>query len=572
MGLWILEDKVMDHVPGTTRYFDKPHPQEAGREDVSHLKCDTIGRDPIILVPQPSDDPNDPLNWPLLKRDVIMLLLSVTAIFATALGPILAANTLSIVEDYGLTVTDGALLTGYFLLGVGFAGTFFVPSARKWGKRHLLILGTVLLVASSAWAGAAGLNYTSMLWARIFQGVANAPFEALINAIVGDLYFVHERGKRMAVTNLALFGGAFFTPILAGRISRDMGVSWIFNFVAIFCALCLPAIIFFVPETAYNRDPRLNTDMLAASESTQDVTLSTGLERTTTNGNAPPATGNETEKTDDAAPSTEAAIPPHVYPGADTPKRSYLQTLKPFNGTYTHENFFKIFLRPFPLFFHPAILWACLIQGTLIGWTIFIGILVASIFLGPPNYWSEVESGYAYTGPFVGALIGFLMAGALADWSAKFMTRRNGGIYEPEFRIVLVIPQLVFGCAGLYGFGIVATDQDRFHWAWAVFFYCLEVMGMVVGAVASSLYIIDAHRNIAIEAFTCLLIFKNFFSFGLTFKAFQWVSTNDTRYVFMVISTVQVLVCLLSIPMYVFGKRNRSFFHRHDILKITHLD
>lgn len=299
----------------------------------------------------------------------------------------------------------------------------------------------------------------------------------------------------MAVTNLALFGGAFFTPILAGRISRDMGVSWIFNFVAIFCALCLPAIIFFVPETAYNRDPRLNTDMLAASESTQDVTLSTGLERTTTNGNAPPATGNETEKTDDAAPSTEAAIPPHVYPGADTPKRSYLQTLKPFNGTYTHENFFKIFLRPFPLFFHPAILWACLIQGTLIGWTIFIGILVASIFLGPPNYWSEVESGYAYTGPFVGALIGFLMAGALADWSAKFMTRRNGGIYEPEFRIVLVIPQLVFGCAGLYGFGIVATDQDRFHWAWAVFFYCLEVMGMVVGAVASSLYIIDAHRR-----------------------------------------------------------------------------
>lgn len=122
---------------------------------------------------------------------MIMILLSVTAIFATALGPILAANTLSIVEDYGLTVTDGALLTGYFLLGVGFAGTFFVPSARKWGKRHLLIFGTVLLVASSAWAGAAGLNYTSMLWARIFQGVANAPFEALINAIVGDLYFVH---------------------------------------------------------------------------------------------------------------------------------------------------------------------------------------------------------------------------------------------------------------------------------------------------------------------------------------------------------------------------------------------
>lgn len=310
----------------------------------------------------------------------------------------------------------------------------------------------------------------------------------------------------MAVTNLALFGGAFVTPILAGKISHEMGVPWIFNLVAIFCALCLPVIILFVPETAYRRDPRLNTDMLAASESTQDVTLTSGLEPTTTNGNG--TNGNEIEKSEDNTPSTDAAIPLYVYPGADTPKHTFIQSLKPFNGTYTDMNLFKMFLRPFPLFLHPAILWACLIQGTLIGWTIFIGILVASMFLGPPNYWGEVESGYAYTGPFVGALVGFLIAGALADWSAKFMTRRNKGIYEPEFRIILVIPQLILGCAGLYGFGIVATDLNTYHWAWSVFFYCLEVMGMVVGAVASSLYIIDAHRRFPFShAFHCPALF-----------------------------------------------------------------
>lgn len=55
--------------------------------------------------------------------------------------------------------------------------------------------------------------------------------------------------------------------------------------------------------------------------------------------------------------------------------------------------------------------------------------------------------------------------------------------------------------------------------------------------------------NIAIEAFTCLLIFKNFFSFGLTFSAFYWVSNNNTREVFMIISSVQIVICLLSIPM-----------------------
>ena len=86
-----------------------------------------------------------------------------------------------------------ALLTGYHLCGVGVAGLIFVASARVWGKRHLYILGTVLIIISSAWGGATGTNYKSLLWARIIQGVGLAPFEALVNASVGDLYFVHVR-------------------------------------------------------------------------------------------------------------------------------------------------------------------------------------------------------------------------------------------------------------------------------------------------------------------------------------------------------------------------------------------
>lgn len=36
----------------------------------TQLKYDTTGASPILLVPQPSDDPADPLNWPLWKRDL----------------------------------------------------------------------------------------------------------------------------------------------------------------------------------------------------------------------------------------------------------------------------------------------------------------------------------------------------------------------------------------------------------------------------------------------------------------------------------------------------------------------
>ncbi|TAQ90463.1 hypothetical protein B7494_g1185 [Chlorociboria aeruginascens] len=534
----------MGDLAGTTRYFDDPERPQAATPEHAGLKCDTSGPVPIILVPQPSDDPNDPLNWPLWKRDVILLLLCIVSIFATSLGPILAANTLTLSLFFELPFTKIAILTGYFLMGVGVAGILCVPSARIWGKRHLFLLGTIILIFSST-----------------------APFEALVNASVGDLYCVHERGKRMALTNLALFGGSFFTPILVGKITHTIGWPWSFYLVAIFCGVCLPVVIFFIPETAFRRSAYLNTDLASTDDiHLYDVAPGTGDGYVKNEG--PLRSKTKELSNPRGSKSPQDLIPPN---GANTPRSTYTQTLLPFSGRKSDEIFWKLLLRPFPLFGHPAILWACLIQGTLIGWTVFIGIILAAIFLGPPLFWDEVKTGYAYTGAFIGAILGFVFAGLLADWSAKFMTRKNRGIYEPEFRIVLVIPQLVFGCAGLYGFGVTASKPVDYSYILPIFFFGLEVMGMVIGAVASSLYIVDAHREIAIEAFTCLIIFKNFFSFGLTWSAYDWLVQNGVFSTFMIISSIQVGVCLLSIPMYIFGKRNRSFFHRHDILKLTGL-
>jgi len=81
MGLGVLNDSKMEHVPGlchglsianviteTNRsmpgtslvYDDASRPAEPGVMD-ARLKYDTTRPVPIILVPQPSDDPNDPL-------------------------------------------------------------------------------------------------------------------------------------------------------------------------------------------------------------------------------------------------------------------------------------------------------------------------------------------------------------------------------------------------------------------------------------------------------------------------------------------------------------------------------
>jgi MFS family permease len=318
-----------------------------------------------------------------------------------------------------------------------------------------------------------------MIWARVFQGIGLAPFEALVNATVGDMYFVHERGKRMAISNFAVFGGAFMTPVVVGKMAHTLGWRWSFWFIAIFAGAFLPVLIFFVPETAYRRDDRLNSDTAIGLQELSDHST---MDRKSD------STHGSMEKRD---PS-----PNHAELTTTSPQKvSYWKSLAPFNGRKTDDSYWKLALRPLPLYAHPGILWACLIQGTLIGWTVFLGIILAAIMLGPPLFFSEVQTGYMYTGAFIGAVVGFLIAGVLADSVPNWMTRRNRGVYEPEFRLPLVIPQLILGCAGLYGFGITAENTYRYGWFWPDFFFALEVAGMVVGAVASSLYIVDAHRK-----------------------------------------------------------------------------
>ena len=88
MGLGILEDRHLAHVPGTTLFRDDPSAAalaalvststpgaelEVGlsKIDLSKLKHAKGKHSHIVLVPQPSDDPNDPLNWPVWKKHLV---------------------------------------------------------------------------------------------------------------------------------------------------------------------------------------------------------------------------------------------------------------------------------------------------------------------------------------------------------------------------------------------------------------------------------------------------------------------------------------------------------------------
>jgi hypothetical protein len=83
----------------------------------------------IVLAPQPSEDPNDPLNWSALKKEVSLMILCYGAMLNAATnGPLLNASLVVIATDLNVSITDVAVLGGYNLLAAGCTGYIIVLS------------------------------------------------------------------------------------------------------------------------------------------------------------------------------------------------------------------------------------------------------------------------------------------------------------------------------------------------------------------------------------------------------------------------------------------------------------
>ena len=66
-------DIDLDHVGETQGYVLNA---QAGHASTRHLKTTKDGS--TILIPQPSNDPNDPLNWSQTKKNIILAVISFT--------------------------------------------------------------------------------------------------------------------------------------------------------------------------------------------------------------------------------------------------------------------------------------------------------------------------------------------------------------------------------------------------------------------------------------------------------------------------------------------------------------
>ncbi|KAL6709192.1 hypothetical protein ACN47E_002008 [Coniothyrium glycines] len=516
MGLGVLEDRDMAAPPGTATI----NTSEAVDPAIDH---ESLKRDgDVVLQPQPSDNPNDPLNWSPIWKETIMIILAFASGVTTALGPMVTPGLHLVATKYHVSIDlVSSLIIGFLAFWIGFTTFFTAAGANIWGKRPFFLISTVILLATNIW-GYFTTSFVSLAVMRAVQGIASAPLETLVTSTVSDMYYVHQRGVRISIWGCMLSSGVLLGQIISGVIIENISFEATFGVSALIFIPILFGIYFFVVETTYY-GARPTGKKLGADE-------------------------KEISFLDD-----------------DEPKQPYRQQLAIFRGRLSQESFWKSAWKPIPLIAYPAVLFSTVVYGSYFTWLLTISVLSVSIFSAPPYALGPAQIGLTNLPLLVVSLLGSPLSGWAADFIAKFMARRNGGVFEPEFRLVLMIPATLFATIGFLGFGM--SVQSGMSIAYPIAFMSIHALSVPFASTASLTYVIDCHPKDANQAFVTINFNKALFTFAATTYANGIMAKIGPRMVFVAITLINLGICALTIPAYVYGKRFRSKIARSSFGK-----
>jgi hypothetical protein len=78
---------------------------------------------------------------------------------------------------------------------------------------------------------------------------------------------------------------------------------------------------------------------------------------------------------------------------------------------------------------------------------------------------------------------------------------------------------------------------------------------------------LDAYRGLSMEIFAAAMSFKNFMFFWFSYFINSWIANEGPRKMFIVCGSVNVGLLVTALPIYIYGKRIRSYYAHHDPLK-----
>lgn len=110
----------------------------------------------VVLVPAPSADPDDPLNWSPRRKLLSTLSLSMYTLMVGIASAAIYSVLEPISSDTGLTLSDLNAGTGYMFLAFGWGCLFWQPVALQYGKRPVYLFSMIATLVRFISGGANG--------------------------------------------------------------------------------------------------------------------------------------------------------------------------------------------------------------------------------------------------------------------------------------------------------------------------------------------------------------------------------------------------------------------------------
>ncbi|KAH7323818.1 serine/threonine kinase 16 [Rhexocercosporidium sp. MPI-PUGE-AT-0058] len=490
----------------------------------------------IILQPQPSEDPNDPLNWSNFRKTVNFSLVLFYTLLGFAVITVQTPLWAPINEELGFSYTalNNGYATNVAALAVGCV--FFVPVALKYGRRPIYLTTTLLMLLSCIWQ-AKMTNLADLYLSVFLSGLASAVNEALIQITVewiADLFFVHQRGTMNGIYIIIVAIGNYLGPVASGYIANSQGWAWSFWWTGILFGIANVLMLFFYEETKYIGP--IMTGLRQADES--DPSQHT----------RPNHSGAAKEKETlgvDPVPTVSHPTESSVLDNRNIPLKSYRERLPWFvSSPGSFASFIRHIYQPFQVMvLFPIVTFACFQYGTAIS------------FCLPPYSFGTIAIGNLNIAPFIGFLLGAVFGGPVNDWLIIRLARRNKGIYEPEMRFHLYIIPVLAVTAGLLMYGL--TLAKGMHWILPAVGSGIMSFGIAAMMDINLSYLIDAHKEILGDGMVAVTFVRNAIATVIVFVLPPWLKGMGTYNMFALIGVLALASGLMFVPMMMYGKRVR---------------
>ncbi|PNS17343.1 hypothetical protein CAC42_7026 [Sphaceloma murrayae] len=515
-------------------------------DDRDSLKSDLNG-DVVLIdsdgnvrrLPIPTNDPNDPLNFPRWKKFVILGCCCWFSIFSLVLvgglGPILTSF-LAVYASEGKGYAEVGELSNYPSLAMACGAFVILPAAIIYGRRPTFLACCAFLMASSFGAANAP-NFNTHLACRILQGLATGATESVLPLIVTDIAFLDERGLYYGIYwgSQALVNTGFL--IGNSYLVEALGWRWFYWLLGILTSAGLVIGFFALTETKYVRVPVQIGDQVVHTDEW-------GVTKIMSQEDARREFGIIHETADFEVP----------------PKKSYISELKPWSKPSPQP--LKLFIdanvKMLECFTSPAIIWAILLAAIGLGTGIAMA-LTYSVVLTELYNWSYASVGLINIGVFPGSIIATIYTGWFGDKLNLWLARRRGGVHLPEDTLVQLVPVFFVGLIGIVIYGVTANQPQKYSW-WGI------VMGWTFYQTANTVILINT-TQFAAEAYpknpgpalTIVIGVKNIVSFGASYGIIPMVVSFNYLIAYMILLAFYMAIFLLGIPVYLYNPRWRQW-------------